>query len=215
MEFLLPLPFLSCRPSGILVAAPKRSPPYHRPAPEIFDSLQRSLCESCTREGGPAEPCRFPGPPFTIVGGESLDVDFQRLIQILRDIFPILFPLTDTFGQKIFDLPVHGTEIIFCPLGNFIVKALREPQRDLFFGLSLFRCIFFQNVSHLFSGFSRWYRYLQSAVHPCFHTTRQVDCSPWRLSVPHPVRQSRFRLIYPTPSAPCRQRLPRSSDVHR
>ena len=147
--------------------------------------------------------------------GILFDIQFRRHIDLVRDILAVLFALPHALRQQIFDLPVHGTEIIFCPLGNFIVKALREPQRDLFFGLSLFRCIFFQNVSHLFSGFSRWYRYLQSAVHPCFHTTRQVDCSPWRLSVPHPARQSRFRLIYPTPSAPCRQRLPRSSDVHR
>lgn len=101
------------------------------------------------------------------------------------------------------------------PTGQFHCKGFARASKGLVFWPFPFPLYFFPKCVPPFSGFSRWYRYLQSAVHPCFHTTRQVDCSPWRLSVPHPARQSRFRLIYPTPSAPCRQRLPRSSDVHR
>lgn len=33
-------------------------------------------------------------------------------------------PVFHTLRQKIFNLSVDGTKIIFCPLGNFIIEAL-------------------------------------------------------------------------------------------
>ncbi len=44
---------------------------------------------------------------------------------MVGDIFSVLFPLSDTFGQQIFDLAVDGTEIVFRPRGNGVVKFFR------------------------------------------------------------------------------------------
>lgn len=62
-----------------------------------------------------------------------LDIQIEGFIDLLGYIFPVLFSLSDTFGQKVFDLSVDGTEVVFRPCGQGIVKLCRKPQRDLLF----------------------------------------------------------------------------------
>ena len=62
-----------------------------------------------------------------------LNIQIEGFIDLLGYIFPVLFPLSDTFGQKVFDLSVDGTEVVFRPCGQGIVKLCRKPQRDLLF----------------------------------------------------------------------------------
>ena len=50
----------------------------------------------------------------------------------MRHGLAILFSLLDTFREKIFDLSVHGTEIILCPRGDRSVKLRRKTQGNLF-----------------------------------------------------------------------------------
>ena len=51
----------------------------------------------------------------------------------MRHGLTILFSLLDTFREKIFDLSVHGTEIILCPRGDRGVKLGGKAQRHLLF----------------------------------------------------------------------------------
>ena len=54
-------------------------------------------------------------------------------ILIFCKVFTAFFAPPDTFGQKIFDLPVYRTEIIFRPRGNIRIKLMRQPEQYLFF----------------------------------------------------------------------------------
>lgn len=51
----------------------------------------------------------------------SLNIKFWRNVKFVRDIFSILFSLSDAFCQQIFNLSVYRTEIIFRPGCNGIV----------------------------------------------------------------------------------------------
>ena len=48
-------------------------------------------------------------------------IELGRLIQRVGDIPAVFLSLADAFREQIFDLPVYGTKIILCPLGNSIV----------------------------------------------------------------------------------------------
>ena len=64
-------------------------------------------------------------------GLRLFDIDIERLVDFVRYIFSVFLSLADTFGQKIFDLPVDRSEIILRPGGNVVVQLFRQPQRNL------------------------------------------------------------------------------------
>ena len=45
-------------------------------------------------------------PPFPL-----LDVQFRRDVNLVGDVFPILLPLADAFGEQILNLPVHRADV--------------------------------------------------------------------------------------------------------
>ena len=57
-----------------------------------------------------------------------LNIQIEGFIDLLGYIFPVLFPLSDTFGQKVFDLSVDGTEVVFRPCGQGIVKLNKVEE---------------------------------------------------------------------------------------
>lgn len=57
--------------------------------------------------------------------GILLNVDIQRLIQMLRYIFAVFLALPDTFREEIFNLSVDGTEIILGPGSDIIIQFFR------------------------------------------------------------------------------------------
>ena len=59
------------------------------------------------------------------------NVQFDWLIEMLRNIFTVLFTLSDAFGEKIFNLSVNGTEIVLCPGCQLIIQRFRHAERDL------------------------------------------------------------------------------------
>ena len=69
---------------------------------------------------------------FHILNTCSLEIELGRNVDLLADVFAVLFPLAHALGQKILDLAVDGAEIIFCPGGNLIIKLCRKPERNLF-----------------------------------------------------------------------------------
>ena len=64
-------------------------------------------------------------------GRRLFDVDIERLVDFVRYILSVFPALADTFGKKIFDLPVNRSEIILCPGGNVVLQFLRQPQLNL------------------------------------------------------------------------------------
>lgn len=56
-------------------------------------------------------------------------------VELIGNVFSVLFTLTDTLGQEIFDLSVHRTEVILCPCGDSIIQLRRQAERDLFFSV--------------------------------------------------------------------------------
>ena len=52
---------------------------------------------------------------------------------MFRDIFAILFPLTDALRKQILDLAIHGAEIILRPGSELIKELFRQAQGNLFF----------------------------------------------------------------------------------
>ena len=61
------------------------------------------------------------------------DIELWRNIQFVRDIFPVFFALTNTFREQIFDLSVHGSEIILRPCGDCRIELWGKAQRHLLF----------------------------------------------------------------------------------
>lgn len=74
---------------------------------------------------------RLPGR-CSVIYSIFLNVQLDSLIQCLRYIFPVLLPLLHAFRQKIFDLTVNGTEIIFGPGGKLGIELGGDPQGNLF-----------------------------------------------------------------------------------
>ncbi len=58
---------------------------------------------------------------FIFFGYFSGNVKFRLFIEVFRYIFTVFSALFDAFRQKIFDLSVHGTEVVFRPCGDRIV----------------------------------------------------------------------------------------------
>ena len=52
-----------------------------------------------------------------------MEIQLRRDVQLVGDIFPVLFALTHALGKQIFDLPVHRAEVILCPSGKMIVDG--------------------------------------------------------------------------------------------
>ena len=63
----------------------------------------------------------------------SFNIQLRRHVDLIGDVFAVLFALAHTLGKKIFDLPVDRAEIILCPGGDSGVELGRETQRDLLF----------------------------------------------------------------------------------
>ena len=128
--------------------------------------------------------------------GSSMEIQLRRDIQLVGDIFPVLFALTHALGKQIFDLPVHRAEVILCPSGKGIVEFSIQAQGHLFFRLC-----------HISTGCrcSRW------AVRPGCRRAPPAGWRPWPLSVRHPTPPLCFRSAGPVPSPPCPRRRPRSS----
>ena len=59
------------------------------------------------------------------------DIQFRRFVDLLPDVFPVLFPLLHAFRQQIFDLPVDGAEVVLRPGGEGFVQTLIQAQRHL------------------------------------------------------------------------------------
>ena len=72
-------------------------------------------------------------PSFDHIHSTVLNIQLGRNIDLIRDVFPILFSLSDAFGEQIFDLTVHRAKIILCPGGNGGVELGGEAQRKLLF----------------------------------------------------------------------------------
>lgn len=64
-----------------------------------------------------------------------MEIQFWRDVQLVGDIFPVLFALTHALGKQIFDLSVHRAEVILCPCRDSVVQLCRQPQRDLLFSV--------------------------------------------------------------------------------
>ena len=64
-----------------------------------------------------------------------MHVQLRRYVQFVGNVFPVLFPLTDTFTQKVLDLSVHGAEIVLRPSGDRGVELGGKTKGDLFFAL--------------------------------------------------------------------------------
>ena len=47
------------------------------------------------------------------------------------NIFSIFLPLSDALSQKIFNLTVYGTKIIFCPGCDCVIQFSGETERNL------------------------------------------------------------------------------------
>lgn len=52
---------------------------------------------------------------------DLFNIQFNRFIQMFRDIFAVFLSLLYTFRQKILNLTIDGAKIIFCPCGDGIV----------------------------------------------------------------------------------------------
>ena len=72
-------------------------------------------------------------PRFVHIHRAVSNIQFGRNVDLVRDVFPVLFPLSDAFCEQIFDLPVYRAEIILRPSGNGDVELWGEAQRDLLF----------------------------------------------------------------------------------
>lgn len=115
---------------------------------------------------------------------------------------PFFFTLPYTFCEQIFNLPVYGAKIIFCPGCDLIIQFCREPERDLFLRSAL---------CHISTDFLN----LQPAVHRDFHRARQEDWRPWQLFAPHLIRLPDSHSDAPVPSQPYRLLRQRSSFSHQ
>lgn len=127
----------------------------------------------------------------------SRDVKVGWDIELLRYRLAIFFALADTFGEKILNLPIHRTEIVFRPSCNGRIQAGRQPQWDLLF---LLGC-------HISTGC----RNLLPAVRHGFRTERPADWKPWQLCAPHPALRPDSLPDAPKPFLPCQQRRLQSS----
>ena len=63
-------------------------------------------------------------------------IQLRGHIQLIRNIFSILFTLTHTLGKQILDLPIHRAEVVLRPGGNGVVQLRIQPQGDLLFRFS-------------------------------------------------------------------------------
>ena len=63
------------------------------------------------------------------------DIQFRRHVDLIRDVFAVLFPLTDALSEEIFDLTIHRAEVILCPGSKGIVELRIQTERDLLFRL--------------------------------------------------------------------------------
>mgnify|MGYP006867767651 FL=1 len=132
--------------------------------------------------------------------GSSMEIQLRRDIQLVGDIFPVLFALTHALGKQIFDLPVHRAEVILCPSGKGIVEFSIQAQGHLFFRLC-----------HISTGCrcSRW------AGHPGCRTAPPADWTPLPPCAHRPAPRPCSRSDDPAPFPPCPQRRPRSSCGHQ
>ena len=108
-----------------------------------------------------------------------LNINFQRFIDILPDIFSVLFALPHALGQKVLDLTVHRAEVIFCPRGDFRKQFRGNPQRHLFF------------LRQTLTPPSTRSRNLQSAARRGCRKARPKGWRPWLPCVLH--RDPQFR----------------------
>ena len=72
---------------------------------------------------------------FRILNTCSLEIELGRNVDLIGDVFAVLFALADTFGEKVFDLTVHRTKIIFGPSGDGGVELGGQAQGHLLFGV--------------------------------------------------------------------------------
>lgn len=68
-----------------------------------------------------------------LYGLPLFNIQFGWDIQLVGNILTVLLSLSDAFRQKIFDLPVDGTEVVLCPCGNCIIELSRKAKGNLFF----------------------------------------------------------------------------------
>lgn len=61
------------------------------------------------------------------------NIQLWRDIDFVGDIFAVFLPLTDAFGQKIFDLTVDRAEIVLCPSSDGVVELCGQAERNLLF----------------------------------------------------------------------------------
>lgn len=68
-----------------------------------------------------------------IVGkNSSVKIQLRRLVEMLRNVLPILLALPDTFGQEVFDLAVDRAEIVLRPGSDCVIELFIQPERNLF-----------------------------------------------------------------------------------
>ena len=72
---------------------------------------------------------------FRILNACSLEIELGRDVDLLADVFAVLFPLAHALGQKILDLAVDRAEIVLCPGGDGGVELGGQAQGHLLFGV--------------------------------------------------------------------------------
>ena len=61
-----------------------------------------------------------------------LDIQLRREIDLLADIFAVLFSLAHALAEQVFDLPVDGAEVILRPRGERGIEPGTQAQGNLF-----------------------------------------------------------------------------------
>lgn len=128
---------------------------------------------------------------------ECADINIQRRINFLADIFSVLLPLLYTFRQQIFNLTIDRAKVILCPCGYGIVQLRIQSQRNLFFLRS-----HFLNTAN---------RSSQSAAHRGCRRVPPADSKPLPLCVLHPARRSDAHSVDQVPFPPYQLRRLQSS----
>ena len=65
-----------------------------------------------------------------------LDIQFWWEVDLVGDVFAVLFALAHALGEEIFDLPVHRAEVVLGPGSKGVVELRVQAQRDLLFAVS-------------------------------------------------------------------------------
>jgi len=122
-------------------------------------------------------------------------------VELVGDVFSVLFTLSDAFGQEIFDLSVHRSEVILCPCGDRVIELFRQSERNLFLSV----------IAHINTSFPNSRR----VEHRGYRRGLPRGSRPLRLFFHHRGQLFYFHLGAREPFPPFRLRRRRSFFSHR